>query len=84
MRKYSDRARRNTRNGIDMRILIIKDRIAGLQKEAKDYSRYLNKGLNDKWIRKVITTVNRKISTRKQQLRLYETRRTRWLKQGRI
>ena len=60
MSRYSDRARRNTRNGIDMRIAIIKARMNELLKEIATYNRYLGRGLNDRWIKHVMTTIAKK------------------------
>ena len=83
-RRYSERARRNSRNGINMRIQIMEDRLLELNREVHTYKHYLNRGLNDKWIRHVIVTVQRKIRVRQAQLKRYTNRRARLRREGKI
>ena len=83
-RRYSARARKGTRDGIDLRIRFVKDNIAGIEAENRKFSKYLGKGLNDKFIRRVIKTNKRKILIRKSQLRRYQARRADYKKRGLI
>lgn len=74
-RRYSARAKAGTRNGINLRIDIIKENIAGLRREKAKYSKYLGRGLNDSFIRRAIRNINRTIIIRKRQLARYEARK---------
>jgi len=83
-RRYSERAKRNSRNGINMRIAIMEERIVELNREVSTYKRYLNRGMNDRWIRHLIATVIKKIRVRKAQLKRYTDRRARLKRTGQI
>jgi len=62
----------------------MEDRLVELNREVSTYKRYLNRGLNDRWIRHVITTVQRKIRVRKAQLKRYTDRRAKLKREGKI
>ena len=83
-RRYSARAKKGTRDGINLRIRFIKDNIAGIEAENRKFAKYLGRGLNDKFIRRVIRTNKHKIAIRKRQLRRYEARRADYKKRGLI
>ena len=83
-RRYSARAKAGTRNGINLRIDIIKENIAGLRREKAKYSKYLGRGLNDSFIRRAIRNINRTIIIRKRQLARYEARKADYKKRGLI
>lgn len=83
-RRYSARAKSGTRSGIDLRIKFIKSNISSLESEKTKYSKYLGRGLNDSFIRKAITNINRTLVIRRRQLRRYEARRADYKKRGLI
>jgi hypothetical protein len=70
--------------GIDLRISIIKTRIEEMKREVTTYKRYLNRGLNDRWMKHVIATIQKKIRKRTVQLNRYLARRARWKREGKI
>jgi len=80
--RRSKRAKEGTRIGLDMRIAIIKKRINELHGEVTTYNSYLGRGLNDKWIRHVITTIKNKIKIREAQLKRYEDRKAKYKREG--
>jgi len=84
MARHSGRARRGSRLGIDLRISVIKTKLAELQREVTTYKRYLNRGLNDRWIKHVIATIQKKIRKRTVELNRYLARRARWKREGKI
>jgi len=83
-RRYSARAKKGTRGGIDLRIKFIKANISSLKSEKTRYKKYLNRGLNDSFIRRAIRNINRTIIIRSRQLRRYEARRADYKKRGLI
>ena len=83
-RRYSARAKSGTRKPLDLRISYLKDNISSLESEKKKYSKYLNRGLNDNFIRKAIRNINRTIVIRKRQLARYVARRADYKKRGLI
>lgn len=80
--RHSDRAKRNSRLGIDARIAIIKANVDELKREKKIYENFKRRGLNAVFCNTVIKTIIRKIAGRISQLNRYEARRRRWLKNG--
>ena len=84
MTRFSERAKKNTRLGIDIRIAVIKARLAELKEERALYQRYARMGLNKTFCNRVIRALNDKIITRTQQLNRYLSRRARWKREGRI
>jgi hypothetical protein len=83
-RRYSPRAKKGTRDGIDLRIKFIKENIKSLESEKGKYAKWLGRGLNDSFIRKAIRNINNTIRKRKAQLRRYEVRRADYKKRGLI
>lgn len=83
-RRYSARAKKGTRSGIDLRIKFIKANISSLKAEKTRYKKYLNKGLNDSFIRRAIKNIDRTVRIRTRQLRRYEARRADYYKRGLI
>ncbi len=83
-RRYSARAKTGTRKPLDLRISFIKDNIKSLQSEKTKYKKYLNRGLNDRFIRKAIRNINNTIVIRTRQLARYEARRADYKKRGLI
>jgi hypothetical protein len=67
-----------------LRIEIIKENIASLKREKAKYRRYLNRGLNDTFIRKAIRNIDKTIAKRTAQLRRYEIRKADYKKRGLI
>ncbi len=83
-RRYSARAKAGTRKPMDLRISFIKDNITSLKAEKTKYGKYLNRGLNDRFIRKAIRNINNTIAIRTRQLARYEARRADYKKRGLI
>ena len=83
-RRYSARAKKGTRSGIDLRIRFLKANISSLKSEKARYKKYLNKGLNDSFIRRAIRNIDRTVRIRTRQLRRYEARRADYKKRGLI
>lgn len=83
-RRYSPRARRNSRLGIELRIKTIETRIKELYEEIALYNRYKRMGLNQKFLNRVIIVTNKKITIRKGQLSRYKARHARLKREGKI
>lgn len=83
-RRYSARAKSGTRKPLDLRISFLKENIKSLQSEKTKYSKYLNRGLNDSFIRRAIKNIRNTIAIRTRQLARYEARRADYKKRGLI
>ncbi len=83
-RRYSARAKTGTRKPLDLRISFLKENIKSLQSEKTKYSKYLNRGLNDSFIRRAIKNIRNTIAIRTRQLARYEARRADYKKRGLI
>ncbi len=79
-RRYSERARKNHRDGINLRIGIIRVRIAGIKKEIKLYETLSH----TKFGRKVLNGIRKKLVTRNKQLDRYLTRKAKLKSTGQI
>ena len=84
--KLSERAKRNTRLGLELRMDTIEIKIAEINDEIKLYQAYLrfDEMPNKKWIRHVIATLKKKLTKRKLQLARYNRRYTRLKAEGKI
>jgi len=80
MVKYSERAKKNTRDGINLRIGVIETRIEGIKKEIRLYERLAH----TIFARRVLTALKRKLIKRKSQLTRYLRRKVRLKKEGKI
>lgn len=83
-RRYSARAKAGTRKPLDLRISFLKENIKSLQSEKTKYSKYLNRGLNNSFIRRAIKNMKNTIVIRTRQLARYEARRADYKKRGLI
>lgn len=83
-RRYSARAKAGTRKPLDLRISFLKENIKSLQSEKIKYSKYLNRGLNNSFIRRAIKNMKNTIVIRTRQLARYEARRADYKKRGLI
>ncbi len=82
--RHSERAKKNTRAGIEARIALIGAKIRELREEKQIYIKYKKRGLNATFCNKVIRAINNKIITRTQQLNRYISRKQRWQREGKI
>ena len=82
--RHSERAKRNTRNGIELRMAVIIARMAEIHEEIKLYRAYKKKGLNARFINRVITALNKKLANRRSQLARYKARYARLKREGKI
>ena len=83
-RRYSARAKAGTRKPLDLRISFLKENIKSLQSEKIKYSKYLNRGLNNSFIRRAIKNMKNTIVIRTRQLARHEARRADYKKRGLI
>jgi len=83
MRRYSDRARRNSRLGIELRMKTIQAKIKEINTEIVLYTRY-QKSLRSRWIARVLVVLRRKLRIRQGQLGRYKERYDRLKKEGKI
>ena len=84
MTQHSERAKQGTRSGINLRIEVIQGNVDQIQKEINKYHKYLGRGLNDAWIKKVMKKLNLKLKTRKAQHKVYQDRKKDYKKRGLI
>lgn len=82
--RHSARAKQGTRSGINLRIEVIQSNVNQIQQEINKYHKYLGRGLNDAWIKKVIKQLNVKLKKRKAQLKVYQDRKKDYKKRGLI
>ena len=81
MNRHSERAKKNHRDGINLRIGIIQAKIAEIQKEIKLYERLAH----TKFARRVLHVLKtKKLPTRKRQLARYIARKAKLKREGRI
>jgi len=80
--RRSERARKNSRLGIDARMAVIRANIEELKKEKRIYESYKKRGLNPSFCNSVIRVIIRKVAMRINQLARYERRRKRWVDGG--
>ena len=81
---HSERAKRNTRLGVDLRIRTIEARIAGIKKEIALYRKYQRYGLSPNFIKRVLTALEHKLAERQRVLKVYKERRARYKREGKI
>ncbi len=80
-RRHSERAKKNSRDGIDLRIGIIEARVLEIKKEIKLYERYAHSN----FARRVLTVLRtRKLPTRLRQLARYKARKAKLKREGKI
>lgn len=82
MTKHSDRARKNSREGIEIRIFNVKNNIASLKKQKTFYEKLARSG--NSFARKSLVGINRNLADRNAQLKRYISRKNRWIKEGKI
>jgi len=81
MSRYSDRAKKNHRDGINLRIGIIQARILEIKAEIRLYERFAH----TKFARRVLYVLRtRKLPTRQRQLARYLRRKARLKRLGKI
>ena len=81
MRRHSERARRNSRDGINLRIGVIQARILEIKKEIRLYERFAH----TPFARRVLYVLRtRKLPTRQRQLARYLRRKSRLQREGKI
>lgn len=81
MARHSQRARKNSRDGINLRIGIIEARIVEIKKEIKLYERFSHTAFG----RKVLRVLrHRKLPLRMRQLARYKRRKARLQREGKI
>ncbi len=81
MPRHSEKAKRNSRDGINLRIGIIEARIVEIKKEIKLYERLSH----TKFARRVLFVLRtRKLPKRQKQLARYRARKARLKREGKI
>ena len=78
--KHSERAKKNSRDGINLRIGVIEARIVEIKKEIKLYERYAH----TRFARRVLSALRKKLVTRNRQLARYRARKQRLIETGQI
>ena len=87
MRRHSDRAKRNSTNGIRLRIDTIFLKIEEIEKEIVLYIRYQKKfplGTTYSWISKVLRVLRKKKRIRQAQLARYKDRYAQRKREGKV
>ncbi len=79
--RHSERAKKNSRDGINLRIGVIEARVAGIKKEIKLYERFAHSAFAQRVLR---VLRHRKLPTRLRQLARYKRRKARLQREGKI
>ena len=80
MARHSERAKKNSRDGINLRILTIESRITGIKREITLLKRYGH----SPFTRRLAIVLKRKLKKRQSQVARYYARKRRLKNQGKI